>query len=132
MLVAVFRLPVLYASFIDKKLLAINVGNFVQEVLNRSQRPDLSHADIVEEINLIHQTLTDRWLICYGKDMTEVLSIGLQNALGTKKAQEVKPDMIRKDLRLAFHRDDMNMSRLGQDLADWEARNPEYEVLSRV
>ena len=121
-----------YAKFIDRQILKIDVEALVQEVLNRSQRPNLSNPDIVEEIKMIHQKLTSNWLICYGKDMLEVLSFGLRNALGTNKEQDVKPDTIRQCLRLAFHRDDLEKSKLGQDLIAWEARNSGFEILPRI
>ena len=61
--------------------------------------------------------------------MVEILSLGLRKALGTNSAQRVKPDTVRKCLRLAFQSSDLMASRLGRDLRDWEARNAGYRVL---
>jgi len=58
-----------YAKCIDRVSLTVNIDDLVQEVLNLSQRPDLSTSDIVKEIKLIHQSIVDDWVICDGKDM---------------------------------------------------------------
>ena len=117
-----------YRSFLDGELL-IDVDRFVQEVLNRSQRPDLSKAGIVEELGSIHRSIENVWLICYGKDMVEILAFGLRSIIGTNNATDVSTDRIMSGLRLSFHRDDMDNSKLGQELYDWEARNKNYRVL---
>ncbi len=118
-----------YRKFMDRESLAIEINSFVQEVLNRSQRPELSRADIVEELRSIHRSLGSDWLICYGKDMVEVLAFGLRGVIGTNKAIDVSAERIKSGLRLSFHRDDMENSKLARDLYDWEARNPKFRIL---
>ena len=73
-----------YAKCIDTKSLEIDIHAFVREVMKRSQRPDLSCQNIVEELRSTHRSLVNPWLICYGKDMIESLALGLRKTLGSK------------------------------------------------
>ncbi len=118
-----------YTKCVDKESLAIDIDALVREVMNRSQRPDLSCPDIVKELRSIHQSLVNHWLICYGKDMIEVLAFGLRSVLGENTAQVVKPEMIKSYLRLSFHWSDLNRSKLSQDLHEWATRNSGFRVL---
>ena len=119
-----------YARCISRESLEINIEALVQEVKNNTSRHDLDSQGIVAELQSIFQTLDDYWLISFGKDMVEILSIGLRKALSTKDAKEVEPNSVKKKLWLAFHRVDLDKSRLGRDLREWEARNSGYYVLS--
>jgi len=49
-----------YAKCIDRVSLTVNIDDLVQEVLNLSQRPDLSTSDIVKEIKVIHHAATEK------------------------------------------------------------------------
>lgn len=118
-----------HREFVDRQSLAIDVVSFVNEVLNRSQRPDLSTEDIVAEVKSIHLAVNDSWLICYGKDMVGILTFALRRKIGSHRAKYVRPESINSDLRLSFHRNDLNTSKLGHDLYDWESRNPPFQVL---
>ncbi|MCY3628390.1 MAG: DUF4435 domain-containing protein [Bacteroidota bacterium] len=118
-----------YSKFVVKQLLEIDIDRFVQEVLNHSQTPGLSKAEIVKELKSTHRSLENDWLVCYGKDMVEILAFGLRSTIGTNKAIDVASERIKRGLRLSFPRDDMENSKLGQDLHDWEERNPNFRVL---
>ena len=118
-----------YAKCIDTKSLEIDIHALVQEVKNRSQRPDLPCQDIVEELRSTHRSLVNPWLICYGKDMVEILALVLRKTLGSNKTKDVESVVIRRYLRLAFHRSDLEESELGRDLHSWAARNSGYCIL---
>ena len=118
-----------YAQCVDRTSLAIDTDALVREVMNRSQRRDLLHQDIVREISSIRRSLDDHWLVCYGTDMVEILAIALRKALGTNSAKAVEPAVVRRCLRLAFQRDDLDRSGLGRDLQAWAARNSGFHVL---
>lgn len=119
-----------YAKCINDKSLSIDIEALVREVMNRSQRPDLSHVDIAAELRSMHGSIENSWLICSGKDMIEVLSYGLRKVLSTKNAKEVDPKIIAQSLRIAFNWDDMNRSVLSQNLRAWAEQNPSYWVLN--
>lgn len=118
-----------YARCIDEASLKTDLLSLIGEVRNRSQRHDLRHQDVANEIDILQGSVEDRWLVCYGADMVEILALGLRRTLGTNSAQEVAPKVVRRCLRLAYRWADLNDSRLGRDLRAWEARNPNYRVL---
>lgn len=118
-----------YKRFVNKESLTIDIQALVREVMARSQRPDLSCPDIVKDIKSIHQSLSDFWLICYGKDMVELLAFGLRSVLGTNKVQDVRPEMIKTYLRLSFNRSDLNRTKLSRDLRAWMVLNSGFRVL---
>ena len=118
-----------YARFVDRDSLQTDVRKMIREVRNRSQRPDLASEDAGRAIRDIQATMNDPWLVCCGTDMVAILSIGLRKVLGTKNANEVVPDVLRRSLRLAYERHDLVRSRLGRDLRGWADRNPGFRVL---
>lgn len=87
-----------YARCINIKSLSVNIEDLVQQVMNLSQRHDLSRVDIVAELRSIHGSIENPWLICYGKDMIGVLSCGLRGVLGLgrNKAKDVEPERIKE------------------------------------
>lgn len=119
-----------YKECIIDKTLSINPEALVQGVLNRSQLHGHSCMDIVAALRLIHESKIDPWLICYGKDMIGILSVGLRKTLGSNNANDVTPEIINRELRLAFDWDDMNRSEFGQNLRAWSKRNPGYWILN--
>lgn len=119
-----------YAKCCIFESLSINIEALVQEVMNYSQRHDLSRDDVVNDLTYIHQSINDLWLISYGRDMIGILSHGLRKVLGTNDAKDVAPDILKRGLRLAFSWDDMNKSILSQNLHKWAEQNPGYWVLN--
>ena len=117
-----------YGRCIELASLMFDVFCLIREVENRSQRSDLPCNDVAREIDIIQGSVEDRWLVCYGADMVQILALGLRKTLGTNNAQAVAPEVVRRCLRLAYQWADLNDSRLGRDLRVWEAKNPEFRV----
>ena len=118
-----------YAKYIDDKSLQTDVSSLIREVKNRSQRSDLACAATSQEIRGIEGAIGDRWLVCCGTDMIEILGIGLRTALGTNNSKAANPCVLRQDLRLGYERRQLINSRLGRDLREWEERNQGFRVL---
>lgn len=118
-----------YGRCIEAVSLRVDVSILIREVKNRSQRFDLGCQDVARAIDTIRASVDDHWLVCYGADMVEILSLGLRKTLGTNSTQEVAPEVVRRCLRLAYQWADLNDSRLGRDLRAWAVRNPKYRVL---
>ena len=118
-----------YATCLDAQSLTIHIRSLVRKMANRSQRSHLPCQDVVREIVVIQASMDDHWLICYGADMVEVLAYGLRGTLGTNSARAVKPQVVRRSLRLAFRRGELNKSGLGRDLREWSDRNPGFYIL---
>ena len=121
-----------YGKCIGVASLIIDVFCLIREVKNRSQRSDLRCDDVAGEIDIIQGSVEDRWLVCYGADMVEILALGLRKTLGSNSARAVAPEVVRMGLRLAYDGADLNESRLGRDLRAWAVRNPSFRVLGDV
>lgn len=119
-----------YRRFIHTESLVVDVRALVQEVVNRSQRPDLPLRDVARSAFAIQLSVDDHWLVGYGSDMVEILAVGLRKALGTNSAKAVEAKVVRQCLRLAFQRSDLNKTDLSRNLREWAARNPSYRVLT--
>jgi len=117
-----------YGRFIEIATLVLDVFGLIQEVENRTRHFDLQREHLAREIDIIEESAKDRWLVCYGADMVEILALSLRSTLGTNSAQAVEPDVVRRYLRLAYQWPELSSSRLGRDLRAWEARNPTYRV----
>jgi len=118
-----------YNKFIDRKFLSIRIQELVQQVLNHSRRNDLQANQIVVSLNSVQKLLANHWHICHGKDMIEILSLGLSSAIGSKKSNDIRPEMIKKYLRMSFHQSDLDQSKLKQDIRKWESLNSDFIVL---
>ena len=117
-----------YGGCIEVATLVLDVFGLIQEVENRTRRFDLQRDHLAREIDIIQESVKDRWLVCYGADMVEILALSLRSTFGTNSAQAVAPDVVRRCLRLAYQWPDLSGSQLGRDLRAWEARNPTYRV----
>ena len=70
----------------------------------------------------------DPWHIVHGQDVVQILRIGLQRTLG-EMPPSVGVKEIRRILRAAMSREDLQATRLWTDVRTWEAANPPYLVL---
>lgn len=118
-----------YARFIHVKSLAVDVQDLVREVVNRSQRPELTLDNVVQSVSALQVTVHDQWLIGYGSDMVKVLAFALRKTLGTNNAKAVESGIVRRCLRLAFQWNDLNKTDLSRNLREWAACNSPYMVL---
>ena len=118
-----------YKKIIDIQSFSLDVVCLVSEVLNRSQKPNLSTEDIVEELKRIHLALKNYWLVCLGKDMVNILAFALKRKVGSNRAKNIKSESISSDLRQSYHRNDLDKSKLGNDLYEWESRNQPFQIL---
>ena len=119
-----------YGKFINKRMLSIDLPSLSQEVLNRSERPDLPIEDLEAAIASIKSSGHDPWQICSGDDLVSILGLALNGgALGTKNRKEVSYEKLCQSLRLAYSEGAFAKSRLIGDVQAWERRNPKFQVL---
>ena len=119
-----------YTSCIDPQSLTINRRSLVQEVKNRSQRPELSFDDLEREIRTLEQSVQDHWQLCSGDDLVSILVVGLRRLFGaTTSTNQVNSEVLCRSLRLAYHDDDFANSQLIEDIRGWTRRNPRFRIL---
>ena len=118
-----------YASCVDIDSLAIDRRSLVQEVKNRSQRPELSSDELEQAIRDIERSGQDPWQICSGDDLISILAVGLRKALGTNSATTFQNEVLHKSLRLAYGDSVFANSQLVREIQSWTERNPGFRIL---
>ena len=120
-----------YSSWLPRAEFAVNINRLIQEVKNRSQRPDLSdevlRSSILESTDLDHDVAE----MCNGSDLIVILSIGLRNKLGSNSAQAIEPDKLRTALRLAYRESSFRASNLFDAISEWEASSGGFRILRK-
>lgn len=119
-----------FGAMIDRRTLEPNVPEMIQGVLNVSQRADLDRADLQARIEVLADRARDPYLVCSGEDLVEILSFGLRSAIGTNHANDVKPEVIRLALRLAYGEGEFANSELSNAIHAWENANPPFRILA--
>lgn len=72
----------------------------------------------------------DLWQVCCGHDLICILSIGLRRKLGNYNAKDIGPDMLERELRLAYESRYFEETQLCTSIQTWETDNQPYQVLS--
>ena len=73
----------------------------------------------------------DPWYTVHGKDLMEILRLGLQRTLGDLPTS-VGVTQLARSLRLAMPDPDLQATGTWHDMRAWEARNPPYAVLPKL
>lgn len=118
-----------YRQFVDESNLQTDRNALVQEVKNRSNRPDIREEHLLFGIGEIEAQQHDVWQICAGTDLVGVLSLGLRRTLGTNNTRDVRDEELRRALRLAFIHYEFATTDVFRALQRWEAENDPYRVL---
>ena len=121
-----------FSKFIDDKTLALNESKLLQTVKNNSQKLGLDEAEIIAKMDSLKANAQDMWYVCCGHDMICILSIALCKALGTRNSKQVEPDVLEKDLRLAYESSHFRLTQLYTAIQDWEKTNQPFHVLSSL
>ena len=112
-----------YSSFLDKKSLVLDENNLIKEVRNKSNKPALNINDLQQRMNELKNLNHDRWQVCRGHDLVEILSFGLLQALGSQKAADVKIERLEQSLRLAYETSYFSQTKLYLALKEWEKQH---------
>ena len=118
-----------YSRFVDLKTLEVDHHSLVQEVKHRSKCAEIECRPVLEGIAKTERVMVDDWSVCLGEDLVAILSIGLRRVLGTNNAGAVSPEILRRSLRLAFSKGDLEQTRLHDDILRWTSRNRDFRVL---
>ena len=119
-----------FSKFIDKSTLVIDTGQLIKTVKDHSRKSGLKEQDIQRGIETLEKTTHDPWQLCCGHDIICILSIGLSKVWGSWNTNEVKPDTLERELRLAYEESYFRSTQLYQSIQQWEVKNKPYQVLS--
>jgi hypothetical protein len=118
-----------FTTFIDAKSLAISLSQLVNAIVSNTANPSISSKDLQDKVSHEQKsTHLDVWHICAGHDLMNILSIGLQKAIGNRKPNEVARDVLERHFRLAYEYEFFQTSQLWKSLRIWEAKHPAYKL----
>jgi hypothetical protein len=117
-----------FKKFIDEKKLNINEIALIKTVRDKSQNFSIKCEDIQQQIQNKKINNIDPWQICCGHDLVQVLSLALQKTIGTYNANDVRPEMLERSLRLAYEGAYFIETRVYASAIEWESRHPECKV----
>lgn len=116
-----------YSKFIKEQNLQLDELGLIQEVKNKSQA-SFDSKDIQEQIAAQKNNNHDRWQVCCGHDLVEILSLGLRKAIGTMKSSEIEPESLERSLRLAYEEVYFRQTQLYANICKWENQNTLFQV----
>lgn len=117
-----------FSKFISKEDLSFDLNKFITVIKNNSEKFTLNNIQIIEKINLLAEQNLDLLHIVRGKDLTEILCIGLRKVVGTNNPIHVNSDIIIKSIRVAYDFRFFASTKLYSDIKDWEKANIPYKV----
>lgn len=118
-----------YTRWIDRNSFQADTGRLIQTVKNISERHDLPSDALAKAVTDLQDANYDAYEICVGTDLVEALSIGLRHALGGRNARDVRGELLRANLRLAYSDDEFRASTLRRDVEGWQHQSPGFQVL---
>jgi hypothetical protein len=119
-----------FADFVDQHTLTLDSAKLIRAVKNNSQNHKLPDAEIKQQIEELKSSLHNAWLLCCGHDLISILSIGFRKVLGTRKASDITPELLERELRLAFETQYFTETMLYHAIAKWEDANTPFKILS--
>ena len=118
-----------FSKFVDEQTLQINELKLIREVKNKSQALFLKDEDLQQRITSQRSNSHDRWQVCCGHHLVEILSLGLRKAIGSNKAADIEPHSLERNLRLAYEEVYFRKTGLYSDMRTWESNNQPFQVL---
>ena len=118
-----------YSRWIDTRSFQADTGKLIEAVKNHSQKQNLASDVLEKAIADLQSARYDPRELCVGTDLVEALSIGLRGALGSKRARDIRGELLGSNLRLAYSDVEFKASTLMRDIEQWQSQNPRFQVL---
>ena len=119
-----------YHRFVARANLQIDLGKLLQTVKNHSQRPDIANSFLEQQVAAVTDPTHDRWQVCCGHDLLEILSVALRHTIAGRDAHEVKREVLERELRLAYENTYFQGTALALAVRNWENGHQPYRVLA--
>ena len=108
---------------IDKEKLSINIDKLIRSIKNNSQKPSLDEQQIKQDLSVISDENHDPWQLCCGHDFIDILAIALCKVLGTWNANDVKTEVLERELRLAYELSYFYQTQIYQLMINWQSNH---------
>ncbi|MGH2506658.1 MAG: DUF4435 domain-containing protein [Ktedonobacteraceae bacterium] len=121
-----------FDTFMDRDALTIDQAKLIQAVKDKSKKHDLVETQLQASIQKLQNDTHDPWHVCCGHDLIRLLSKGLHSVLSKEKknTNDVNPDRLGHDLRLAFEHAYFYKTQLYLFMQKWEKVNVPYVILA--
>lgn len=107
------------------------VDKLIKEVKTDSHNSILDENVMQLKIKtLIKNNACDPWHVCSGHDLLQILSIGLNNIFGNRKARTITAELVDAILRVAYEYSRFCLTQLHNAIKDWEKMHPSFKVLN--
>jgi 5S rRNA maturation endonuclease (ribonuclease M5) len=112
-----------FSKFIDKKNLSIDIDKLIISIKNHSQKLSLDEQQIKQDLSVISDENHDPWQLCCGHDFIGILAIALCKVLGTWNANDVKTEVLERELRLAYELSYFYQTQIYQLMVNWQSNH---------
>ena len=112
-----------FKNFIDQKNLSINIDKLIISIKNNSQKLSLDEQQIKQDLSVISDENHDPWQLCCGHDFIGILAIALCKVLGTWNANDVKTEVLERELRLAYELSYFYQTQIYQLMVNWQSNH---------
>jgi 5S rRNA maturation endonuclease (ribonuclease M5) len=112
-----------FGKFIDKEKLSINIDELIISIKNHSQKPSLDEQQIKQDLSVISDENHDPWQLYCGHDFISILAIALCKVLGTWNANDVKTEVLERELRLAYELSYFYQTQIYQLMINWQSNH---------
>jgi hypothetical protein len=119
-----------FSDFLDRATLMPRLNDMIRCVINKSQAHALSVSSLASEIASLRNPSHSYSQLCCGHDVVRALGVALQKMLGNRNSGEVTPEIIERELRLAYQAEHFRRTRLYQSIKQWETSNSPYVILT--
>lgn len=119
-----------FKKFLDKKKLIVDITKLIKEVKNKARNYSLDEKDAELKIQNLMESGYDPWQVCSGGDMIQILTVGLKNNFGSRKARTIDSELVSSILRIAYEHAHFRSTKLYESIKGWEKANPKFKILS--
>jgi Protein of unknown function (DUF4435) len=118
-----------FLKFVDDMTLEINEVKLIEEIKNKTRKPDINTAELQERLGKQKNDSHDPWQVCRGHDLISILAVGLRKAIGSNNSHAATADILERSLRLAYEQVYFQKTQLYGAIALWQTNHPTYQIL---
>jgi len=120
-----------FALVSDEKIIRVVKNNTIakSDPEQKSEKYTIDEQAILRSVQDLQAKSYDLWHICCGHDLICILSIGLRRVLASHNTREVAPEILERELRLAYESSYFSQTDLYQAIRAWEVSNPPFQIL---
>jgi hypothetical protein len=116
-------------AYVDDEMLRVQVVDIMKVVIQRSAAK-IPHTELHEHCERLAGGGFDSSQVASGHDAVAILSFGLRKQLGSQRAQDVRPEVLELELRLAFDAEALRATVFHAAIRNWEANNAGWQILA--